>query len=131
MTTVVMRQRESYLWKMAAGNVGKTARIVVNVKKTHANCPTCHCATQAKAGKASIAKLTVEERSALARKGGLAKAAAKEVLGQKVLGNVDRKVRDSAIKRMRAAGREGTTHTLIREIWARSPMALIAKDGES
>jgi hypothetical protein len=37
------------------------------------HCPTCHCDTQAKAGKARMARLSAEERSELGRRAALAK----------------------------------------------------------
>ena len=63
-----------------------------------------------------MAKLSTEARTALARKGGLARAANEEARGQAILGTLDREVLDSAIKQMKAAGREVTTAALLREI---------------
>src|SRR5690349_4119138 len=38
------------------------------------HCPTCHCETQAKAGRTRMARLSAEERSELARRAALARA---------------------------------------------------------
>jgi len=88
-------------------------------KKPKKHCPTCHCATQSKGGRARIAKLTAEERSALARKGGLARAANEEARGQAILGTLNREALDSAIKQVKAEGRKVNTQTILREVYRR------------
>ena len=59
-----------------------------------------------------MAKLTAEERSQLARAGGVAKAASQKAL----LSKTPIWMRESATKRLDAAGREITTGALLREI---------------
>ncbi len=62
-----------------------------------------------------MAKLSPDERSVLARKGGLAKAANQEARLQRVLATYSRRDLDWIKERIRVAGREVTTISLLRE----------------
>jgi hypothetical protein len=69
----------------------------------------------AAAGRLRIAKLTPKQRSELARKGGLVRAAKAEERGRERLAHMPSETVNSAMKRLKAAGRKVTTHALLRE----------------